>query len=91
MRKRRFKARLRQRSEWTVNQWQRAWALAMIRIDGAPSVVESHPVFQECLAVLDGAFADGDKHRFELGLVTLMECCNEAVNTGVCDPWWETA
>ena len=79
---------VRQRSKWTVNKWQLGWKLAMTRIDSVPSVVERQPVFQECLAVLDGAFADGDKARFELGLIALMDCCNEAVNTGVCESWW---
>jgi hypothetical protein len=61
----------------------------MMRIDGVPSIVTRQPVFQECLAVLDGAFADGDKFRFELGLGALMDCCDEAVNRGDSPQWWE--
>lgn len=88
MRRRRV-AIVRQRSKWTVNEWQRGWELAMMRIDGVPSLVGRQPVFQECLAVLDGAFADGDRFRFELGLHTLMDCCTEAVKRGDCQQWWE--
>jgi hypothetical protein len=88
MRRRRV-AIVRQRSKWTVNEWQRGWELAMKRIDGVPSLVGRQPVFQECLAVLDGAFADGDRFRFELGLNTLMDCCTEAVKRGDCRQWWK--
>jgi len=84
MRRRRV-AIVRQQSKWTASEWQGGWELAMTRLDGAPSI----PVFQECLAVLDGAFADGNNLRFQLGLLTLMDCCAEAVNGKDCPQWWE--
>ena len=88
MRKRRVVI-VRQRSRWTVKDWQRGWELAISRLVGVPPAVSCQPVFQECMAVLDGAFADGDKFRFELGLSTLMEFCVEAVNRGECNQWWD--
>ena len=88
MRKRRM-AMLRQRARWTVDEWQRAWELATMRIEGAPSLVESHPVYQECLTVLDGAFTQGNKYAFELGLIALMDWCADAVNGGDYKQWWD--
>jgi hypothetical protein len=88
MRKRRITI-VRRRSKWTVNEWLRGWELAMTRIEDAPSPVSTQSAFQECLAVLDGAFADGDRFRFELGLGTLMDSCDEAVKRGDCQRWWE--
>jgi hypothetical protein len=80
---------VRQQSQWTASEWQGGWELAMTRIDGAPSNVTTESVFQECLAVLDGAFADGDSFRFQLGLLTLMDFCAQVVNGTNCQQWWE--
>jgi hypothetical protein len=88
MRRKRVAIR-RQQSKWTASEWQGGWELAMTRLDGAPSTVTTEPVFQECLAVLDGSFADGDSFRFQLGLLTLIDCCAEAVNARDCQQWWE--
>ena len=86
MRKRRFSARRRGRE--TVYEWERGWDLAMARIDGVPTLVERQPFFQDCLWVLNGAFADGDRLRFELGVRALVDFCNELINTGDVEPWW---
>ena len=88
MRRRRV-AIVRQQSKWTAREWQGGWELAMTRIDDAPSTLTTEPVFNECLAVLDGAFADGDNLRFQLGLLTLIDCRSEAVKGRECQKWWE--
>jgi hypothetical protein len=75
-------------SRWAAHDWERAWELALMRIDGMPSTLGRTVVFQESLAVLNGAFADGDGPRFELGLITLMDFCSGAVNRGDCWQWW---
>ncbi len=66
MRKRRII--VRKRSRWTADEWEREWGFAMTRIESVPALVEKQPIFQDCLTVLDGAFADGNRLRFELGL-----------------------
>ena len=86
MRKRRII--VRQRSRWTVDEWERGWDLAMTRIDGVPPFVETKSIFQDCLSVLDGAFADGDRLRFELGLSVLIDFCTETISKGDCKQWW---
>jgi len=86
MRKRRII--VRQRSRWTVHEWERGWDSAMTRIDGVPTLVETEPIFQDCLTVLDGAFADGDRLRFELGLSALIDFCTETISKGNCEQWW---
>jgi hypothetical protein len=86
MRKRRITARRRDRE--TVYEWERGWDVAIARIDGAPTLVEQQPFFQDCLWVLNGAFADGDRLRFELGVRALVDFCNELINTGDVEPWW---
>jgi hypothetical protein len=73
---------------WTAMEWQRAWEIAMIRIDGAPSIVAGHIAFDHALDMLDYGFAHGDAFQFQLGLVTLMDCCNEAIGRGDCWQWW---
>jgi hypothetical protein len=86
MRKRRPTARRRTRE--TVYEWERGWDLAMARIDGVPMLVEQQTFFQDCLGVLNGAFADGDKLRFELGVRALVDFCNEVIAGGDCEQWW---
>lgn len=86
-RKRRGRA-TRKRLLWDVTEWQRAWDLAMLRIDGAPAIVSEHTTFHHALDILDRGFVDGDPFQFELGLVTLMDCCSEAINRGDCWQWW---
>lgn len=88
MKRRRRLSGTKQWNRWAVGEWERAWHLAMMRIDGAPSVVVEQGLFQESLAVLDGASADGNSSRFQLGLMTLMDVCTEAVTRGACKQWW---
>jgi hypothetical protein len=86
MRKRRIIVKRSRRS--TAQEWERGWDLAMTIIDGVPPLVEKHPIFQDCLTVLDGAFIDGNNLRFELGLSALIDFCNETVSRGECTQWW---
>ena len=88
MRKRRIC--VKQRSRWTVHEWEKEWDLAMTRISGVPTLVEEQPIYQDCLSVLNGAFAEGNRLRFAIGLKALMDFCTEAVNQGDCDPWWNS-
>ena len=60
----------------------------MTRISGVPTLVETERIFQDCLTVMDGAFADGNGLQFELGLTALIDFCAEQVNTGDCEQWW---
>ena len=60
----------------------------MSRIDGAPTDVRTESIFQDCLTVLNGAFADGNGLRFELGLNALMDFCTDMVGDGNCEQWW---
>jgi hypothetical protein len=80
---------VRQRSRWTVDEWEGGWDLAMTRIDRVPTLVEAEPIFQDCLTVLDWAFVDGNRLRFELGLGALIDFCTETVNKGDCEQWWK--
>jgi hypothetical protein len=66
MRKRRIIAR--RQSRWTAAEWERGWDSAMTRIHGVPTTVEQEPIVQDCLTVLNAAFADGSRLRFEFGL-----------------------
>ena len=79
------------RARWTGHDWQRGWELAMTRVDGVPSSVGREPFFQDCLTVLDGAFTDGDRFLFELGLSTLIDYCAETVSRGECKQWWDSS
>ena len=74
---------------WTVNEWEAAWELASVLIEGAPLRLAGHCVFKESLAMLNGAFVEGKRSRFELGLITLLDVCAEAVNEGECKQWWD--
>ncbi len=78
----------RQRSQWNVNEWQRAWEIAMMRIDGMPAIVAGQPAIEHALEMLDRAFIDGDRFQFELGLLTLMDCCFQSISRGDCQQWW---
>src|SRR5512133_2258509 len=80
MRKRRII--VRRRTRWSVDEWNRGWEIAMSRIDGAPTDVRTKSIFQDCLTVLNGAFADGNGLRFELGLNALMDFCTDMVGEG---------
>jgi hypothetical protein len=86
MRKRRII--VRRRTKWTVEEWERGWELAMSRIHGAPTIVRNACIFQDCLTVLNGAFADGNGLQFELGLNGLMDLCADSIEIGDCEQWW---
>ena len=86
MRKRRII--VRKRSRWTAEEWEREWDLAMTRIESVPALVEKQPLFQDCLTVLDGAFEDGNRLRFELGVSALIDFCTDVVDAGDCEQWW---
>ena len=87
MRKRRIV--VRKPSRWTADEWEREWGFAMTRIESVPAQVEKQPIFQDCLTVLDGAFADGNRLRFELGLSALIDFTTDIVSTGGCEQWWD--
>ena len=86
MRKRRII--VRRQTRWSVEEWNRGWEVAVSRIDGAPTVVRTERVFQDCVTVLDGAFVDGNGLRFELGLNALTDFCTDMVSDGNCKQWW---
>lgn len=73
---------------WNAAEWHRAWELATVRIERAPSVVARQLAFHHALDMLDRGFAEGDRFQFELGLLTLMDCCSEAIDRGDCWQWW---
>ena len=79
---------VRQGCRWTVDEWERGWDLAMTRIDGAPTLVEEEPTFRDCLTVLNGAFVDGNRLQFEIGLNALVDFCADVVNKRDCEQWW---
>ena len=73
---------------WDINDWQRAWEIAMMRIDGAPAVVTKQIAFHHALDMLDRGFSRGDAFQFQLGILVILDCCNEAIERGDCCPWW---
>jgi len=86
MRKRRII--VRKGSRWTADEWEREWGIAMTRIESVPGLVERQTLFQDYLTVLDGAFVDGNRLRFELGLSALIDFCTDVVDAGDCEQWW---
>ena len=79
---------VRKGSRWTADEWEREWGIAMTRIESVPGLVERQTLFQDCLTVLDGAFVDGNRLRFELGLSALIDFCTDVVDAGDCEQWW---
>lgn len=79
---------VRRRTRWTLDEWNRGWEIAMSRIEGAPTAIRTECIFQDCLTVLDWAFANGNGRRFELGLNALMDFCADMVSEGNCKQWW---
>jgi hypothetical protein len=73
---------------WDGDEWRRAWQMAMRRIEGAPIAVSNDSAFRHGLDMLDGAFAKGDAFEFQLGLITLFDCCTQAISQGRCKQWW---
>jgi hypothetical protein len=85
---RRRRVRVTKELVWDVTEWQRAWGIAMERIDGAPTIVAERIAFRNALDMLDRGFAAGDAFQFQLGILTMMDCCNEAIEHGDCYRWW---
>jgi hypothetical protein len=73
---------------WTASEWLRAWRIALMRINGAPTAVAQSFAFRHGIDTLDRAFAEGDAFEFQLGLITIFDCCKQAVNEGRCIQWW---
>jgi hypothetical protein len=74
---------------WDLNEWRLAWQVVLPRIKGAPPVVSKNFAFRYGIDTLDRAFVKGDAFEFQLGLVTIFDCCSEAVREGRCSQWWE--
>ena len=70
---------------WNRNEWNKAWKIALGRIDGAPAAVSERRAFRHAI---DGAFVKGDAFEFQLGLITMLDCCSEAIKEGRCAQWW---
>ena len=70
---------VRRRSRWTAHEWEEGWDLAMTLIEAVPPHLRKQSVFQDSLAVMNGAFADGNRFRFERGVGALMDFFHEAV------------
>jgi hypothetical protein len=87
MRRRRIS--VRRQAKWTANEWEQGWELVMTRINGVPTGVETERFFQDCLTVLNGAFADGNVLRFQLGINALLDFCADRVNEGDSEQWWK--
>jgi hypothetical protein len=74
--------------EWNGNDWRRAWKIALTRIHGAPAVVMEQMAFNHAVDMLDCGFARGDAFQFQLGMLMMIDCCNEAILRGDCYQWW---
>jgi len=74
---------------WDIDDWERGWTMAMRRIDGAPLSIVREDAFHHAVEMLDRGFAEGDFVQFGHGLITLMDCCIEAINQGSCKQWWD--
>ena len=74
--------------QWNGNDWRRAWKIALTRIYGAPPIMIEHIAFHHALDMLDCGFARGDAFQFQLGMLMMIDCCNEAIQRGDCYQWW---
>jgi hypothetical protein len=83
------RGRAKPQVRWDAADWQRGWSMAIRRIEGVPPVVAGLEPFDHALDMLDRGFAEGDWVQFGHGLITLMDCCAEAVNRGDCQQWWD--
>ena len=73
---------------WNGNDWRRGWEIALLRIRGVPAPVSEKIAFLHAIDMLDGAFARGDAFQFQLGIIMILDCCNEAIERGDCSQWW---
>jgi hypothetical protein len=44
--------------------------------------------FHHAVDMLDCGFARGDAFQFQLGMIMMIDCCNEAILRGDCYQWW---
>ena len=73
---------------WSGNDWRRGWEIALLRIRGIPTAVSKQIAYHHAIDMLDGAFARGDAFQFQLGIIMILDCCNEAIERGDCCQWW---
>lgn len=73
---------------WSGNDWRRGWEIALLRIRGAPPAVSTQTAYHHAIDMLDGAFTSGDAFQFQLGIIMILDCCNEAIERGDCSRWW---
>ena len=73
---------------WNGNDWRRGWEIALLRIRGIPASVSQQAAYHHAIDMLDGAFARGDAFQFQLGIIMILDCCNEAIERGDCSQWW---
>jgi hypothetical protein len=73
---------------WNGKEWRQAWRIALRRINGAPDAVLQEMAFRHGIDMLDGAFVKGDAFEFQLGLITILDCCTQAIRQGRCRQWW---
>ena len=73
---------------WNGREWRQAWRIALLRIHGAPSGLLQNIAFRHGIEMLDGAFMKGDAFEFQLGLITILDCCHQAIRQGQCRQWW---
>jgi hypothetical protein len=50
--------------------------------------VSQQIAYHYAIDMLDGAFARGDAFQFQLGIIMILDCCNEAIERGDCSQWW---
>jgi hypothetical protein len=60
----------------------------MKRIESAPTIVAARMPFHQALDMLDRGCVSGDAFMFELGVLTIMDCCDQAVEGADCPQWW---
>lgn len=80
---------MERRRRWDASDWQRGWEIAIRRITGVPPTVAEPEPFCHALSMLDRGFADGNSVQFAQGVITLVDCCTEAINRGDCKQWWD--
>jgi hypothetical protein len=73
---------------WNGNDWRRGWEMALMRIRGVPTAVSEKLAYLHAIDMLDGAFVRGDAFQFQLGIIMILDCCNEAIEGGDCSQWW---
>ena len=67
---------------WNGHEWREAWKIVVMAIDGESDTLRSQPAFCNALEVLDSGFSSGDVFQFQVGMVMILQCCNEAIERG---------